>query len=74
MLFHLEDPAGAAGHYRMALALRPQAPAAHYELGLALTRLGEYGQAVNHLETALAIEPGHPAIIEALRIARQGLP
>jgi rhomboid protease GluP len=51
------DNAGAAVSYRRAIALEPRDAIAHYDLGLALTRLKEYPDAIVHLNRAVELAP-----------------
>ncbi len=47
----------AARNFRQSIELLPDRTAAHYNLAIALGRLGEHAQALRALETALAIDP-----------------
>lgn len=51
------DAAGAAVHYRRALAERPDSFIAHYNLGVACTDADEDTEALQHFRTALALQP-----------------
>jgi cytochrome c-type biogenesis protein CcmH/NrfG len=51
--------------------LAPVNPRAFYNLGLALVRQGRPGEAVTHLEKALAIDPGLAPARDLLRRAMQ---
>jgi serine/threonine-protein kinase len=51
------DPQG-VGYYRAALALQPDAVAAHVNLAVALANLGRLDEAIDHAERALRIRPG----------------
>jgi tetratricopeptide (TPR) repeat protein len=52
----------AAAGYRRSLAMRPNLPEAHYNLGLVLARLGRIDEAIVCQRRALAL---HPALAEA---------
>jgi len=56
-LVRLGLTAGAIDHYRSALALDPRQPAAHNNLGLALTTRGQGGEAEQAFRTALDLAP-----------------
>lgn len=47
--------------YRQAVALAPQYPKAHVNLGIALEAMGDSPAAIRAYEQALAIDPAHPA-------------
>jgi len=51
------DEAAAIVVYRRALALEPADAVAHFDLGLALERQGQYEDAIFHLSRALELEP-----------------
>ncbi len=51
------DDAGAALAYRRAIALEPRDAIAHYDLGLALSRLQQFPEAIEHLSRAVALAP-----------------
>jgi tetratricopeptide (TPR) repeat protein len=59
-----------------AVSLRPDFPAAHGTLGVALNALGRHAEAVSALEEAARLDPeyleGRPASREVLAAARQG--
>src|SRR5262249_17284494 len=50
-------PEEAIGYYRAALALRPDTPAVHVSLGLALYRQGQLDEAIQHYTQAIALDP-----------------
>ena len=56
----LEDEAGAEEAYKAILALDPDDPNAHLELGLLRERRGELGSAEEHYMEALKHDPGNP--------------
>ena len=49
-------------HFNKALAANPDLPEAHYNLALALDNLGNHGEATNHFQTALDLDPENPYI------------
>ena len=49
-------------HFNKALAANPDLPEAHYNLALALDKLGNHGEATNHFKTALDLAPEDPGI------------
>ncbi|MEZ5063956.1 MAG: tetratricopeptide repeat protein [bacterium] len=53
----LGDPREAIGHYRDALALKPEYDKAHLNLGVDLARVGDLEGAERHLRTAAEIDP-----------------
>ena len=56
----LDDEEGSAQAYRSVLALDPDDPTAHLELGLYHERLGEVGRAEEHMMEALKGDPNNP--------------
>jgi len=56
----LEDEAGAEEAYEMILALDPEDPNAHLEIGLLRERRGELNRAEEHYMEALKQDPGNP--------------
>ena len=56
----LEDDAGAAEAYRAVLALDPENPDAHLELGILHERRGEATEAEGHFIESLKADPGNP--------------
>lgn len=56
----LDDEAGAYEAYEAVLALDPEDPGAHLELGLLHERRGEVAQAEEHFMEALKQDPGNP--------------
>jgi serine/threonine-protein kinase len=53
------DMRGAVAHSRRALALRPNLPQAHNNLGNTLRRLGQPDEAINSLRQAIALRPDY---------------
>jgi Flp pilus assembly protein TadD len=51
-----------AKHFREAIAVGPKLAAAHYNLALALDRLGDHGGATEHFREALNLAPDDPKI------------
>ncbi len=49
-------------HFQKALAANPDLPEAHYNLALALDKLGNHGEATNHFTMALDLAPEDPRI------------
>ena len=49
-------------HFNKALAANPDLPEAHYNLALALDKLGNHGEATNHFKMALELAPEDPGI------------
>jgi tetratricopeptide (TPR) repeat protein len=47
----------AIGHYEQALRIKPDYAHAHYNLGVALEKLGRTQEAIQHYEQALRIKP-----------------
>ena len=75
-----EEPENAAEHmetaiveYKTALELRPLSVDAHYNLGVSYQRIGFHSGAVEELETAVRLQPGHPWASKALEEARESL-
>jgi tetratricopeptide (TPR) repeat protein len=56
----LEDDEGAAESYRAVLALDPENPDAHLELGILHERRGEAAEAEEHFIESLKADPGNP--------------
>jgi tetratricopeptide (TPR) repeat protein len=56
----LEDDEGAAEAYRAVLALDPENPDAHLELGILHERRGEAAEAEEHFIESLKADPGNP--------------
>jgi Flp pilus assembly protein TadD len=52
LLQQLGDAEGAIGEYRAAIAMRPDFPSAHYNLGVALAAQGSVAEARQHLQKA----------------------
>jgi tetratricopeptide (TPR) repeat protein len=75
-LFNTKQPEEAAGYYRVAVALRPDAAAAHYNLGLAQRDKQDREEAIAALRTAIELDPkfaaAHNNLGNALR-AKQDL-
>jgi Flp pilus assembly protein TadD len=53
------DPAGARAAFEEAIRARPSLPAAHYNLAVVLSRLGDRQAAIRALERVLRIAPHH---------------
>lgn len=49
-------------HFEKALAANPELPEAHYNLALALDKLGNHGEATTHFKKALELAPDDPRI------------
>lgn len=49
-------------HFQKALAANPDLPEAHYNLALALDKLGNHGEATNHFTMALDLAPEDPRL------------
>ena len=49
-------------HFDKALAANAKLPEAHYNLALALDKMGEHGEATSHFKTALELAPDDPRI------------
>lgn len=49
-------------HFTKALAANADLPEAHYNLALALDKLGNHGDATNHFKEALQLAPADPRI------------
>ena len=52
-------------HFMKALAVNGELPEAHYNLALALDKLGEHGEATAHFKTALDLASDNPKIKES---------
>lgn len=65
--------AEAEAAYRERLAARPDDPAAHYNLGVALYRQGRFAEAVEELQRAREISPGFPGLLVSLGAALHDL-
>jgi tetratricopeptide (TPR) repeat protein len=59
--------------YRERLAVRPDDPAAHYNLGVALYRQGRFAEAVEEMQRAREISPGFPGLLVSLGAALHDL-
>ena len=55
----IADDSAAIGYYRAALALRPDAPWAHYYLGSNLLEIGKPDDALHHLRRTVRLDPDH---------------
>ncbi len=53
------DLTAAIGYARAALAVRPDAEAAHYNIGTYLSQVGRREQAIHHYRRAIEIDPRH---------------
>ena len=49
-------------HFNKAIAANAKLAEAHYNLALALDKMGEHGEATNHFKTALELAPEDPRI------------
>jgi len=49
-------------HFMKAIAANPDLPEAHYNLALALDKLGNHGEATNHFKKALELAPDNTKI------------
>lgn len=67
--FAAEDFRRAIIHYRNALALEPNAPDLHYNLGLAYYRAGDYNSAVRAYLRAIKVDPNFPNAHHNLALA-----
>ena len=65
--------AAAVREYREALRLDPRHADAHYNLAVALERLGRMDEAIAHYQQASQLDPGNPAadVIPKLRPRRR---
>jgi tetratricopeptide (TPR) repeat protein len=64
LALHRQRPARdeeSVGYFRAALALRPNSPGVHLNLGNALRARGDLAGAVAHYRAALALDPGYAA-------------
>lgn len=61
-MLYLQDgkPREAVTHFRGSLRLNPDSAPTHYNLGLALSMLREYGEAAREFEAAIRLDPNHP--------------
>jgi tetratricopeptide (TPR) repeat protein len=53
------DLAGAASHFAQSLRLRPESPAAHFNLGTALLAIGKPDDAARYFRDALRLDPAY---------------
>src|SRR5580658_7471285 len=63
------DYAAAADAYREFLKVRPSEVGAHSNLGVVLTKLGRYDEAIHEYETAEKLLPSDPRITMNLALA-----
>ena len=61
-LFHAKDWAGASQAYQEAVAQQPDLAEAHYNLAVALDRMGKKDEAKKHYIAAANLAPGHKVI------------
>jgi len=52
-------------HFTKAVAANAALPEAHYNLALALDKLGNHGEATNHFKKALELAPDNPKIADS---------
>ncbi len=64
-----DDPAESVGYYRAAIALRPEAVAAHVNLGLALQQAGRLTEGREALRRAIRVAPYSAVALENLAVA-----
>lgn len=57
--FNVEDQSLAMSYNRAALALRPDAPAVHFNLGMGYVGLEKYDEAIHHFRQTLRSDPNH---------------
>jgi predicted O-linked N-acetylglucosamine transferase (SPINDLY family) len=69
-LTQADDPAALAAWQRV-LALAPNDPEAHFQLGNAAGDRGDFAQAVAHLEAARRALPRHPVLLNNLALAHE---
>jgi Flp pilus assembly protein TadD len=55
----LGKPGDAVKHFRASVDVRGDSPAAHYNLGTALSVAGQFDEAVTEYERAIALDPGY---------------
>jgi len=68
LLLAAQDNAAAAEHWRFILQHLPHCNRAHTGLGMALTRLGRFDEAMAHFARALKDAPNEPALLTNLGI------
>lgn len=66
------DVARAAAHFAETARITPAAPAAQYNLGMALLMQGKGDEAAPHLERAIDLNPEYALALDALGLVRQG--
>jgi tetratricopeptide (TPR) repeat protein len=71
-LFAARRYEGASQKYRDALALQPDLPEGHYNLGLTLQYLGEREEMRKHFIKAANLAPGHKKIWDSPALKRYG--
>jgi tetratricopeptide (TPR) repeat protein len=59
-------------HWEQALSIKPDYAAAHYNLGVALEKLGRTPEAIQHYEQALRIKPDFTQAQNALARLQAG--
>lgn len=61
----------AADEWSIALAVEPRHAGAHKGMGFVSYQQGDLDGALEHLELALAANPGDPSVVQALKLVRQ---
>ena len=59
------DWAGAAGHFKEAVAIDKKFAVGHYNLGVTMDKMGNHGEASGHFQHALKYGKGNKAITES---------
>jgi len=71
---HYKKNAEAISHYRQALAVTPDNPGYHFNLGMALMQEGKLPEATQHFQQAIELNPDYGAARRALQMAREMSP
>lgn len=71
--FLAKDWAGAIQAYQSAVAQQPDLAEAHYNLAVALDRMGDHTEARKHYLTAANFAPGHKVIWDSPPLRETGL-